>query len=109
MSQPCAITACKRTSRALCYCCQQSVCLQHLKEHSDLLVSQLNPLVDQINHIGDQLKSIDIENKTHDCRKKLEQWRMDCHKKIDDFFEQKNQEINQQIADFLSIQNMKRR
>lgn len=73
--------------------------MQHLKEHSDLLVSQLNPLVDQINHIGEQLKSIDIENKIDDCRKKLEKWRMDCHKKIDDFFEQKNQEMNQQMTE----------
>jgi hypothetical protein len=99
MSQPCAITTCKRISRALCYCCQQSVCLQHLKEHNDLLVAQLNPLVDQINSIGDRLKSINGESKIGNCRQKLEEWRMDCHKKIDDFFEQKYQDINQRVSE----------
>lgn len=99
MSQPCAITTCKRPSRVLCYCCQQSVCLQHLKEHNDLLISQLNPLVDQINGIGDRLKAIDIGNKVDNCRQKLEQWRNDCHKKIDDFFEQKYQEINRRLTE----------
>jgi hypothetical protein len=99
MSQPCAITTCKRISRALCYCCQQSVCLQHLKEHNDLLVAQLNPLVDQINSIGDRLKSINGESKIGNCRQKLEEWRMDCHKKIDDFCEQKYQDINQRVSE----------
>ncbi len=105
MSQPCAITACKRTSRALCYCCQQSICLQHLKEHNDLLVFQLNPLVDQINTIGDRLKAINIENKIGNFRQNLEQWRMDCHKKIDDFFEKKCQEISQRVSG--KIQNQR--
>jgi hypothetical protein len=104
MSQPCAITTCKRTSRALCYCCQQGLCLQHLKEHNDLLVSQLNPLVDQVNEIGDRLKSITIETKNSDCRQKLERWRMDCHKKIDDLFEQKCQEINTRLAEKMKKQ-----
>ena len=63
MSELCAITTCKRASRALCYCCQQGLCMQHLKEHNDLLLSQLNPLVDQINGLGDQLKAINIEKK----------------------------------------------
>ena len=98
MSQACAITTCKRASRALCYCCQQSLCLQHLKEHNDLLLSQLNPLIDQINCIGDRLKAINIEDKISDCRQELEQWRKHCHKKIDDFFQQKYQDINQRIT-----------
>ncbi len=99
MSQPCAITTCKRPSCALCYCCQQSVCLQHLKEHNDLLISQLNPLVDQINVIGDRLKAIDIRNNVDNCRQKLEEWRNDCHKKIDDFFEQQYQKINLHVTE----------
>jgi hypothetical protein len=83
----------------LCYCCQQSVCLQHLKEHNDLLISQLNPLVDQINSISDRLKAINIRNKVDTCRQKLEQWRNDCHKKIDDFFEQQYQKINRLVTE----------
>ncbi|CAF1564779.1 unnamed protein product, partial [Rotaria sordida] len=54
MSQPCAIDGCKRTSRALCHCCQQDLCIFHLNEHNDLLNSQLNPLVDEINTLGDR-------------------------------------------------------
>jgi hypothetical protein len=99
MPQPCAITTCKRTSRALCYCCQQELCLQHLKEHNDLLIAQLNPLVDKIDNVSNRLKSINIEKTVDDCRQKLEQWRVDCHKKIDDFFEQKYQEIYQPLTE----------
>ena len=99
MSQPCAITECKRPSRALCYCCQQSICLQHLKEHNDSLISQLNPLVDEINDIGNRVKAINIGTKLTDCREKLEEWRDDCHKKIDEFFEKKYQEMNRCVTE----------
>ena len=98
MSQPCASTHCKKNSRALCYCCQKGLCLQHLKEHNDSLVSQLNLLVDQVNAINDRLTAINIEHKTEDCRRKLEQWRNDCHKQIDDLFEQKCKEINRRLT-----------
>jgi hypothetical protein len=64
----------------------------HLNEHSEQLNAQLDPLVDEINALGARLSTFDIQKKTANCREKLEQWRVDCHEKIDLFFEEKCQE-----------------
>ncbi len=104
MSQPCAVISCKRTSRALCHCCQQNVCIPHLNEHSDQLNAQLGPLADQINVLGERLKTFNIEDIISDCRQKLEQWRKDSYKKIDYYFEQKCQELDRLVLDKLNKQ-----
>jgi hypothetical protein len=104
MSQTCAITPCNRTSRALCHCCQQNVCIVHLNEHNDILNSRLNPLVDIMNTLGSRIQSIDIRKTFGNCRQKLEQWRLESHKKIDEFFEQKCQELDQIIVEKLNEQ-----
>jgi len=98
MSQPCATSKCERTSRAPCDCCKQNLCLEHLYEHNSLLVAQLNPLTDEINAISDRFNRLNIHETVHDCREKLEEWRLDCHQKIDCFFEQKCQELDRLIA-----------
>ncbi|CAF3033550.1 unnamed protein product [Rotaria sp. Silwood2] len=97
MSQPCLIENCVRKSRGLCDCCQQNLCLQHLNEHNESLIFQLNPLADEINALGNRLKTLDIHKIIDNSRQKLEQWRQDCYKKIDCFFEQKCQELDQLI------------
>jgi hypothetical protein len=97
MSQSCAVNKCNRTSRGLCDCCTQHLCLQHLSEHNASLVSQLNPLTDEINALGDRLKSLNIQKVVGNGRQKLEEWRMDCHQKIDFLFEQKCQELDRLI------------
>jgi hypothetical protein len=94
MSQQCAVTKCNRTSRGLCDCCQQNLCLQHLSEHNASLISQLNPLTDEINALGDRLKTLNIQKAVGGCHRKLEEWRMDCHRKIDHFFERKSKELD---------------
>jgi hypothetical protein len=97
MSQTCAVTKCNRTSRGLCDCCQQHLCIQHLSEHNVLLISELNPLTDEINALGDRFKSLNIEKPVDSCRRKLEQWRDDCHQRIDRLFQQKSKEFDQLI------------
>ncbi|CAF4888543.1 unnamed protein product, partial [Rotaria sp. Silwood1] len=97
MSQLCFIKKCTRTSRGLCDCCQQSLCLQHLNEHNALLISQLNPLTDEVNALEDRLKILNIQKSIGNSRKKLEQWREDCHKKIDCLFERKCQELDELV------------
>ncbi len=104
MSQPCAVSKCERISRGLCDCCKQNLCLQHLTEHNASLISQLNPLTDEINMLGDRLKSFNIHEAVSDGRQKLEQWRKDCHEKIDRFFEEKCQELEHLIGDKLDRQ-----
>ncbi len=98
MSRTCAISPCRRPCRALCHCCQQNICLPHLKEHQDLLVSELNPLIDQINALGDRLNALSLENNMDDARQKLEQWRVESHQKIDDFFEEKFRELDLHVT-----------
>lgn len=99
MSQTCAITPCNRTSRALCHCCQQNVCIVHLNEHNDTLNSRLNPLIDIVNILSSRIQSINVDRTFGNCRQKLQQWRVESHKKIDQFFEQKSQELDQIIAE----------
>src|ERR1700722_12462051 len=101
-SQPCAITSCKNASRALCNCCNQYLCRSHLNEHDDLLNSQLNPLADEINILGDRLNAINIQQKIGEHRRKLDQWRVDSHKMIDRFYEQKCKELDQHIAEIIN-------
>ncbi|UJR09270.1 hypothetical protein I4U23_013515 [Adineta vaga] len=104
MSQPCTILECKRYSRALCHCCQKNLCLQHLNEHNDFLVSQLSPLTDGINVLSDRLNALNSQDIMNDCRGKLDKWRVDCHQKIDQYFEEKCQECDRLITDKLDSQ-----
>jgi hypothetical protein len=54
--------------------------------------------------LGDRLKSFNIHEAVSDGRQKLEQWRKDCHEKIDRFFEEKCQELEHLIGDKLDRQ-----
>ncbi|CAF0949076.1 unnamed protein product [Rotaria sp. Silwood1] len=99
MSQTCSIEKCFRTSRGLCDCCQQHLCLQHLNEHNASLISQLNPLTDEINTLEDRLKTLNIQKIIDNSRQKLKQWRQDCHRRIDSYFEQKCQELDQLVKE----------
>ena len=58
MSLFCNIDMCKRKCCVLCYCCNKNLCFTHLKEHRNLIESQLNPLINEINMINDQLTSL---------------------------------------------------
>jgi hypothetical protein len=63
MSLSCKINMCKRKSCALCYCCNKSLCFNHLKVHRDLINSQLNSIVNEINTINEQLMAFDDDQK----------------------------------------------
>jgi hypothetical protein len=104
MSQPCAIQDCKRASRALCHCCNQNLCRDHFNKHDDLLNSQLNPLTDEINTLADRLTAINVDRITNDSRQKLNQWRIDCHKKIDEFYEEKCKELDRYVNESVNQQ-----
>ncbi|CAF0954965.1 unnamed protein product [Adineta steineri] len=82
---------------ALCHCCNQNLCRDHFVQHDDLLNSQLNPLTDEVNTLSDRLAAINPNNIINDSHEKLNQWRIDCHKIIDHFYEQKCQELDQYI------------
>jgi len=104
MSQSCGTPKCEHISRGLCDCCQNNLCLQHLTEHNALLISQLNLLTDEINALGDRLNSFNIHEAVINGRQKLEEWRKDCHEKVDHFFEKKRQKLDRLIAKKLDKQ-----
>ncbi|CAF4084343.1 unnamed protein product [Rotaria sordida] len=95
MPPPCVIETCKRKSRALCHCCSKNLCLDHLKDHNDLIHSQLNPLVDELNTLDNQISALNVDEIIDKCRQKLDKWRHDCYNIIDRFYEEKCQELQQ--------------
>ncbi len=58
----CNVDACKRKCCVLCYCCNKNLCFNHLKDHRDLIQSQLNILVNEINIINDQFMILNAQN-----------------------------------------------
>ena len=104
MSQPCAIASCPRVSRALCHCCQQNICLLHLNEHNDLINQQLKPISESLDFLNRRLHTINVSKTIENCRQKLEQWRADSHKRIENFFQQKCEELDRLINEKLDEQ-----
>ena len=92
-------------SCALCHCCQQNVCLVHLNEHNNLLHSHLDRLVVTVNTIRNRLQTINTQMIIDANYQKLEQWRLDSHKRIDRFFQQKCRELNRLIVDKVDEQD----
>ncbi|CAF4365793.1 unnamed protein product, partial [Rotaria sp. Silwood2] len=85
-----------RSSFALCHCCQGHLCINHLKEHSDLLNSRLIPLADEINSLLQRIQS-DSSNESS-CLKDLEKWRREAHQTVDRFYETKRKQLINEIG-----------
>ena len=96
MSVGCSVEKCQRPSHVFCYSCKKNFCREHLREHDDLINSQLNPLVDEVKTIANRSTKINIKKLTSECRQKLDKWRDDSHKAIDRIYEQKHDELNQE-------------
>lgn len=97
MSQHCAITNCKRASRALCHCCQLNLCREHLNEHDDILNNQLNPYADEINELHNRVNHLNTNQFMDDIYAQLNDYRRRCQEEIDRFITQKQQELTQLI------------
>jgi len=104
MSQKCATDYCRRTSRALCKCCNQDLCLQHIWQHKDLIIFQFNTLKREINEVNSRLNFVDIPKSTTAFREQMKQWRADSYTIIDRFYEQKCEELNQYIKEKIDDQ-----
>jgi hypothetical protein len=50
-------------------------------------------LADEINALADRFTAINIEKITKNSRQKLNQWRIDCHQIIDQFYKEKCEEL----------------
>jgi len=93
MSQSCSIPTCKSKSLNLCYCCNKNICLDHLKEHNDLNKFELNNLNNEIIILNNQFKIFDINKLIKDSQNKLDIWKNNCHQIIDNYYQQKSQEL----------------
>lgn len=108
----CTHPKCQHTSRALCVCCNQYLCLEHLKEHSDKqndahlpsLMAELNVLSDRLHHVS-LVEPFFLAN--------LDKWRADAYRTIDRFYDkqrrdfqefiQENQEKQRKELDYLRL------
>ncbi|CAF2864357.1 unnamed protein product [Rotaria sp. Silwood2] len=104
MSRPCAIDNCKRVSRALCYCCHQNLCRDHLNQHDDILNSKLNPFTDEINQLNDRLDHIDAKSILEYSYEQLDQWRRESYRMIDEYIDAKKSQLSQNI--YLKLNNI---
>ena len=94
MSRPCAVAGCDRPSRALCHCCNENLCRNHLAEHDDRLNGQLDPMADEINLLSDRLHSIQSNGLFADEREKIHRWRLNAHRKIDEYADERLESLN---------------
>jgi hypothetical protein len=99
----CNVNTCKRLARALCHCCQQDLCTDHLKNHSDILNSQLIPLADKINVLFEELNNVPLVG--HSFTTELDKWCVEAHREVDFCYERKTQEFQE----FLHQQRAKKK
>ncbi|CAF1208701.1 unnamed protein product [Adineta steineri] len=83
---PCTINECPRLSRVLCYCCTKNYCIEHLKDHNDIYLSQLYQITNEINNLSEHVRG--------QYRRQLDQWRHESHQTIDLYYEKKCQELD---------------
>jgi replication fork clamp-binding protein CrfC len=90
-SRPCATNKCEISSCAVCHCCQNNLCLDHLKEHKDQLNAKLSPLANHINTSLDILEHFSATSLP--SFKLLEQWRDEAHQTVEQFYERMRHEL----------------
>lgn len=101
MAKHCSIETCKREAETYCYHCSHDVCTKHYLEHKNSIQEQLHPLVDQINLLYDRLRHDDQNKSTLstsqsviNVRSQLDQWRDECHYRIDMIYDRVRQQID---------------
>lgn len=97
MTTKCIDIQCKRTSRAVCKCCNHDLCLQHFWQHNDLILSQINLLKKSVNEVDSRYKFLDLSKSVSQIRQDLKQWRIDGYTKIDRYYSLKCQELDRAV------------
>ncbi|CAF1286113.1 unnamed protein product [Adineta ricciae] len=90
MSRRCAIDTCQQSSRVLCYCCNENLCLEHLSTHKNS-----KSFLEQIKSFNEEVQKFDAEKFIERDRKKLNKWREESLKKIQRYYENKCEELDQ--------------
>ncbi|CAF1020312.1 unnamed protein product [Adineta steineri] len=96
LSRSCSISGCKHLSRALCICCNQYVCIDHLKDHSNNQNdTQLTSLTTELNILSDRIHYTPLVDSFFLTT--LEKWRTDAYRTIDRFYETQRRHFEQFI------------
>ena len=98
----CVIVGCRRLANVLCHCCKENLCRNHYNEH-DYLNSKLNLLADEIDTFDRQLLAIDLKKYIQTTNDRLQQWRFESYKAIDQYCEQKYREIEQHLMKVITL------
>ena len=98
----CVIVGCRRLANVLCHCCQENLCRNHYNEH-DYLNSKLNLLADEIDSFDRQLLAIDLKKYIQTTNDRLQQWKFESYKAIDQYCEQKYREIEQHLLKIITL------
>lgn len=93
MSESCDIESCQSTLGITCDCCNKIYCPDHLDEHYQLINNQLNPLFNEINNLSDQIINKSKEKLIGNSLEKLNKWRNESYKLIDNIYEKKRNEL----------------
>ena len=93
---------------ALCYHCSKSLCLDHLTEHSQLLDALTRSVLEEnfkiLTNLSTRLQSLVISaNVSKEPFVKIEQWRTEAHRQIDEIVEKKCEEINEKINEYRTV------
>lgn len=95
-SRSCTYTGCRNLSQALCICCNQYLCIEHLKEHADRQNdAQLNSLMTEVNILSDRLHHVSLVEPYY--LKTLDKWRLDAYRAVDHFYENQRRYFEQFI------------
>jgi hypothetical protein len=98
LPRSCSISGCNHSSRALCICCDQYLCIDHLKDHSDKQNNtQLTSLTAEINILSDHFHHMSLVEPYF--LKTLDQWRADSYRTIDRFYETQRRHFEQFIQE----------
>lgn len=98
LSRSCEISSCKHSSSAVCICCNQCLCIDHLKDHSNKQTdNQLISLTTEINILSDQFHRISLSEPNFLTT--LDQWRSDAYRTIDRFYETQRRHFEQFIQE----------
>ncbi|CAF3889198.1 unnamed protein product, partial [Rotaria sp. Silwood1] len=90
----CNNPGCNISSRALCICCNQYLCIEHLKDHTDKQNDlQLNSLITKINVLSDRFHHISLVQPYFITN--LDKWRADAYRTIDRFYETQRRHFEQ--------------
>ncbi|UJR27909.1 hypothetical protein I4U23_009170 [Adineta vaga] len=102
-SSKCSVDNCKRNSDTFCDHCQEQVCTKHFIEHVKLANVELTFLSDELNELVNSIRQDDLNR---NALEQIEQWREESHRRIEELYDEKRQEIKIQINEKF-LQQMK--